>query len=354
VNEPATRSDNLLEYCLNCGSALEFDDKFCGICGQMTHNGKLPLLKMFKEFVSDQLNIDSKTLKTLKSLLIPGQLTIDYFEGKRKSQINPIRLFLVTAIIALASLQFYDLKLGNIDHLRRIWGSQNSMESLNAIDSLEKILIARQVAKADSIIIDLRNRLAIDSDSIDIKSTDEVTILSDFFEKDLTGPSKVSRKDFESLSPSEIVEKLEIRGLAAIYFRQKIKLLRNPSSLVDYILQNLAWIYLFYIPIIAIILKLLYIRQKRFYIEHLVFSLHMHTAFIIFMISAALLLRLMGDSAWSLILLFFGVYLFAGIKRFYTQGLFKTFVKFCLLQFSYPIIFTLFIIVAGVLSLLLF
>ncbi|MBK8506965.1 MAG: DUF3667 domain-containing protein [Saprospiraceae bacterium] len=348
------RSDNHLEFCLNCGRVLEPYDKFCGVCGQMTHNGKLPLLKMFKEFLSDQLNIDGKALITLKSLLVPGQLTIDYFEGKRKSQINPIRLFLVTAIVALASLQLYDLKLGNIDQLRRIWGSQNSMESLNAIDSLQKILIDRQVDDTDSIIKDLRNKLAIESDSIDIKSTEGVTILSDFFEKELTGTAKVSRKDFESLSPSEIVKKLEIGGLASIYFRQKIKLLKNPSSLADYVIQNLAWIYLFYIPIIAIILKILYIRRKRYYIEHLVFSLHMHTAFIIFMITAALLVRLIGDSAWSLILLFFAFYLFIGIKRFYSQGFFKTLVKFCILQFSYPIIFTAFVVVAGLLSLLFF
>ena len=147
------------------------------------------------------------------------------------------------------------------------------MESLTTIDTLQKILIDRQVSDADSIIKDLRTKLAIESDSINIKSTEGVTILSDFFEKKLVGAAKVSRKDFESLSPSEIVKKLEIHGLASIYFRQKIKLLKNPSSLADYIIQNLAWIYLFYIPIIAIILKLLYVRRKRYYIEHLVFSL---------------------------------------------------------------------------------
>src|SRR5207237_4265152 len=43
--------------------------------------------------------------------------------------------------------------------------------------------------------------------------------------------------------------------------------------------SNLSTMMLFCIPLFAFILKILYLRQKRFYIEHLVYALNIHAFF---------------------------------------------------------------------------
>ncbi|MCB0685459.1 MAG: DUF3667 domain-containing protein, partial [Saprospiraceae bacterium] len=271
-----------LKNCLNCGAPLEESDQYCGHCGQKTHDGKVPLLSMLHEFVSDQLNLDGKVLYTLKLLLTPGLLTTEYFAGKRKKQINPIRLFFFAMIVGLAVFQLSDSDL-DLNSLKEVWGSTNKVQSLMTIDTLQSILSEHKILEADSILSDLKDRLMIRTDSIDLKNQDSIIFLFDYFENQVGGPLRISREDFAEKTPAQIVQQLEIKGLASIYFKQKIKLIKNPNSLLEYILRNLAWIYLAYIPVIAIVLKLLYIRKHRFYMEHFVFSLHLHTAFIIFL-----------------------------------------------------------------------
>ncbi len=341
-----------LQYCLNCGQALEPADQYCSHCSQRAHNGKLPLFKMFREFLTNQINIDGQTILTFKSIFIPGKLTKDYFAGKRKSQVNPIRLFFVVIVLALASLQFYDLEFNGIEQIKKSFGSQNMVESLVTIDTLERVLLAREVSEPDSIIKDLVNRLQLETDSIDLKNSN--LTISDLLEKKVKKSLKVSRRDFENLSPSQIVTNLELTGISAIYFKQKIKLLKDPASLLNYIIRNLAWIFLCYIPVIALVLKLIYIRRNKFYIEHLVFSLHMHTAFILFLLLAVLFNNTIGGSIWLLIFSGFALYLFVGLKRFYQQRFLKTLIKFCILQLSYPVVFTLFIMFATMVSLIFF
>ena len=93
---------------------------------------------------------------------------------------------------------------------------------------------------------------------------------------------------------------------------------------------------LFCVPLFAFILKILYIRQKRFYIEHLVYALNIHAFFYI----AAILVVLIsiGLNSWIpgtpqvlltifLSLLVF-VQIFLSIRRVYRQSWFMTMFKF--------------------------
>ena len=93
---------------------------------------------------------------------------------------------------------------------------------------------------------------------------------------------------------------------------------------------------LFCIPLFAFVLKILYIRQKRFYIEHLVYALNIHAFFYIAVILVVLIS--IGLDRWIpgtpqvlltlfLCLLVF-VQIFLSIRRVYRQGWFMTTFKF--------------------------
>lgn len=85
--------------CLNCGR--ENDGDFCGQCGQKNlHAGDLSLRHVWHDIVHELVHVDGKILGTLGLLLKkPGQLTLDFLEGRRARHIHPLRLFLVIGAV---------------------------------------------------------------------------------------------------------------------------------------------------------------------------------------------------------------------------------------------------------------
>jgi len=88
------------------------------------------------------------------------------------------------------------------------------------------------------------------------------------------------------------------------------------------------------LPVAALQLKMLYWRRKKLYIEHLVFSLHVH-AFIF----SLLILTIILDYKlimW-LVILSSLLYLYIAMKQFYEQSYSKTATKMVLLLLSYGV-----------------
>jgi hypothetical protein len=109
------------------------------------------------------------------------------------------------------------------------------------------------------------------------------------------------------------------------------------------------------LPFFALMLKLIYIRSRRYYIEHLVFTLHIHS-FVFFLLLILLLIMNMYENgtvvAVCLGLLF--LYLLLSFRRVYRQGWFKTLTKMCILLIFYSIAISLFMIGTILISFLLF
>ena len=93
---------------------------------------------------------------------------------------------------------------------------------------------------------------------------------------------------------------------------------------------------LFCIPLFAFILKILYLRQKRFYIEHLVYSLNIHAFFylaviLVVLISIGLNRWIPGAPQVLLTLLLCAlvfVQIFLSIRQVYKQSWFMSLFKF--------------------------
>lgn len=101
-------------------------------------------------------------------------------------------------------------------------------------------------------------------------------------------------------------------------------------------------------PILALIQKLLYLFSKRYYVEHLILTLHNHAFLVLSMflsnlttalgnLNANLLGPIMGV-ADRLLGLWMLVYLFLSLKNFFGQGYGITAVKFVTMAFLYAIV----------------
>ncbi|MEK7727723.1 MAG: DUF3667 domain-containing protein [candidate division KSB1 bacterium] len=107
--------------------------------------------------------------------------------------------------------------------------------------------------------------------------------------------------------------------------------------------------FFFLIPLFAVALKGFYLRQRRYYVEHLIFSIHFHSYYLIFVVIGmpllmlvlgvfdlafgTILARTFGNDPYILVPLLLGmmVYLFLGLRRVQRQSFLVTSVKTLLL-----------------------
>jgi len=92
----------------------------------------------------------------------------------------------------------------------------------------------------------------------------------------------------------------------------------------------------FMLPILTLFLKLLYIRRKINYTEHLIFTFHVQTAFFILLLIFIVFNRTFKtDLGVPLFIVLFMVYLFIAMKKYYKQGFIKTAIKYVMLNSMY-------------------
>ena len=85
-------------FCVACQAPLS--GAFCAHCGEKVLTTHDYSLSHFAERTLEILtHFDFKIFSTLKTLITkPGQLTLDYLEGRRKSRVPPIQLFVLINI----------------------------------------------------------------------------------------------------------------------------------------------------------------------------------------------------------------------------------------------------------------
>jgi uncharacterized protein DUF3667 len=85
--------------CPNCGAVCH--ELYCARCGQKRiHEGDLSLRHAWHHVLHEVLHLDGRFFSTMKTLLgRPGQLTVDFTEGRRAQHMSPIGLFLALGTV---------------------------------------------------------------------------------------------------------------------------------------------------------------------------------------------------------------------------------------------------------------
>ncbi len=353
-------------YCPNCHYPLPHYGEFCSNCSQKYTDGRVPVWEMIRDFLESILNVDSKIFRTLGSLFIPGRLTIQYFKGRHKRYVPPLRLFFVMAVVHFAVLGyvgFDDLEQQVIESNERQWKRAHMAEFREQLDSARsKVESAYAGQPALSEALDSLERL-VGGDRADSIGVGYLTYVPD---------SNVFHSRQVNISVRDAVE-MPLDSFANSYsdgtffgklqLRQVAKFNRRGGNFTRFILGKLIWMVVLMMPALALLLKLLYIRRGQYYVEHLVFSFHYHAfAFLIF--SVVFLINqtsLNQRSQWldegfliGVAFLAVLIYLFIAMRRFYRQRWFKTFIKYSIVNFSYLFIFTVFLLLTLIASILLF
>lgn len=83
------------QRCLNCGAPLSSD--YCPACGQQAVDPHASTWHVVKEAVSDATDVDGRAVRTIRALVVPGRLTVEFLRGRRAPYLGPFKLFLLAA-----------------------------------------------------------------------------------------------------------------------------------------------------------------------------------------------------------------------------------------------------------------
>lgn len=99
VRHSAPPSADSSRLCANCGAPLS--GKYCSQCGQRHHDHPIHHFWHFvSEALEDLTHADSRLWRTLSALLFrPGFLTREFLDGRRARYLPPLRLYLVVSVI---------------------------------------------------------------------------------------------------------------------------------------------------------------------------------------------------------------------------------------------------------------
>ncbi len=297
-----------LTHCENCGTLLT--GHYCGNCGQPAIDYRRSFRHVITDVLDSFLNWDSKFLATFGHLLTrPWKLTNEFLAGHRVRYLNPLRLYLLVSILFFFIVNYAERRAEAGGHFKPVVmdeGNETPIEEL------------RDPKPGATPPID---RIQDDSDG-----TPRIQIGS------ASGRPKTT---FELWINQRLEERIGKHGDKATFFLRSL-------------MQNLPYMMLTCIPIFAFLLKILYFFRRIFYIDHLIYALHIHS----FAYSATLTIWGIGyvlsrclpglqSLAIAVLICTAAVQIFLSIRRVYRQNWFLSLFKFCLGGLVYVFVLSL-------------
>ncbi len=346
------------QRCRNCDTFLPENAKFCPACSQKNTDGRITFKELVSQFMSDLFNLDGRIFQTLKALSVPGKLTDDFFNGKQIRYYHPVRLFIFAGVIFIGvlSLTLTESEINTVDNL---WKNREKMFELkkayNYIDTTSQHISMELGDTISPIAFDtLRSRFA---SKFDLKKRDSFEISDGFSFGNTknTKAIKISLEDALKLPEDSLATKYGIKGLwDRQIFLQNLRVQKSASNFLFYLIKNILWMVFIMMPMLALVLKLLYLRKRYLYVEHLVFSFHVHIFFFLLLGSVIFLANLTNAEFFFWIIFLAPLYLLFAMKRFYKQRWWVTVIKFCLVYVFYLAVFTLSVFITAFVSIFLF
>lgn len=315
--------------CENCGTPL--DGEYCSACGQR-HEPHVHSIRHFAaEAVESISHADSRLWRTIGYLLTrPGYLTREFFAGRRARYLPPFRLYLVISVL-------FFLIVGIPEDLAQIGTSKPTAD-----DAAELKRIADELEKrsSNSLADDIRKQVAGELRKKAAATADASK------EAAPSGEAAIPTDHAITGGIVDFCRKFDATNAAGHADRQKIFEWCNrftaggARTFAHSLARNLPHAMFVFLPLLALFMKALYWRPKRYYVEHLLFLVHNHAFVFLAIILMSLVLRipfldpLAGWLGWGLFF-YIAWYIFRAMRNVYGQGRGLTFAKYMAIGCSY-------------------
>lgn len=379
-----------IHSCLNCEKSLPEKAKFCPHCGQKNNNGKIKMSELLRRFWTHFSHLDSKFIRAVWELMIPGRVTKIYFSGKQKRYPHPVQFFFIVMFFFLLlfnrSMGSKGLQFNNMgDNFSFNFKSKTKtdtsslepnelIETLNFNAKINKLNLAyRNLPKPqkDSISLPLIHQLVAKvfpremhllrkfkglQDSLQALGADSIQQQDSIRLNLMSYSHKFAVQDIFEYNTDELLAMQNVTNwFDKILFRQSIKSFKDPAGLVHHYIGSFAWTILALIAFMAAVLTLFYRNQKRYYVEHFVFLMHQHSASYLMITFALILSSFLHLGGWWFILfLWIDVFLLLGMHHYYEQSWKWTILKWMAYNMLYVMLFLFLFAIGLLVSLILF
>ncbi len=320
--------------CENCGAELQ--GHWCAHCGQPAIDYRRSFRHVIADLLDEFLNWDSKFFATIALLIFkPWRLTNEFLAGKRVRYANPLRLYLLASILfffavnyGTRGIKFEPGKIGPKDRAELEADLKNTDLPPEAREKLQALLQESSPSPAPS---------PVTSPSSPPPSAQTSQQKKEY--------GKIGERPFVAFDDAKSTTPFE-RWIEA---RAKEKMGEHGTKMglfISTLFSNLPYMMLCCIPLFAFVLKVLYVRRHIFYIDHLIYALHIHTFFytaVMLIVLATIGLNRFASgpiAGWMIAFLWIGfvTQIFLSIRYVYRQGWFISIFKFLFGGFVYLIV----------------
>ncbi len=347
--------------CANCTAPTI--GAYCTVCGQERDTHRRSVLGLIHAFVEDVISFDSRILRTLIALLVePGEMAIAFREGRTMRYVPALRLYFFVSLLFFLLLSATRLAIVQLEvvatPMKVSHDAKGNLYFTNpAYDPDDADL--RNVPKTIPLGKDANGKfmnrysfntrphffspIGIYHSRLTKDELDRLNHLTDGTTVDLRVDS--GKKLTEAQKKSVAARKKKADGWITKYVSGGIKrLAANPAALNEPLTTWIPRALFLLMPLYALLLAAFYWRQRKdyYFVDHLIFSLGIHTfLFIVLMVDAGLAQVMSGENIGLLTVLALALYLFIAMKRFYAQGWTITTVKYFFISFIYTCFFLL-------------
>jgi hypothetical protein len=284
------------EPCANCQAPLQ--GPFCSGCGQEARHSARSLRTLLHEVFESLTSLDGRVWRTLKALLFrPGLLTNEYLADRRARYLPPFRLYLVISVLFFAI------------------GSSIS-------DVKPPVLPQEPAARAEAATKLAERKQACDELNVSGFGGQRLRAV-------LVGTCHRAAAD-------------------------------NGYGLLTAFAETIPKTMFVFLPIVALVLLWLFGRSRRFYVEHLVFTLHLQSAlFVLFQVSIWLdsidggrwgKLEPIEDALYAAVVGYMFFYMYRALAVVYGESRPRTIVKLMGFLAGYGVLLALTLAGAAILS----
>jgi len=341
-----------LDVCTNCDTMLT--GQYCAQCGQRFGTRMISLWELIREASEFLTDLDSRLWRTLGLLLFrPGRLTLDYLRGRRARYIPPLKLF-----IGLSLLFFFLLALGPRLGIQGGPGISAQVDgdgdSADVVFSLGPGEDAEPPVESAADSADEPAASASETATTDKPDPepgqDLATEPDDATEGDSVSAEAEAEAHEDPCEDIEIEIGPEFSWLSGWLTEERLKATCNKvvadhgQSYGRALLDNIPMMMFFFMPVMALVVKLGYPLSRRYYVEHLLFLVHFH-AFFFLILSLNLLAEWLFEETrlpdWPsttlavITAIYVPVYLYRSMRLVYQQSPGVTLAKYALLSLAY-------------------
>jgi hypothetical protein len=345
--------------CANCHSSLS--GEYCAACGQR-HEPHIHTVAHFASEAFESIShADSRLWRTLWYLFArPGFLTKEFFAGRRVAYLPPFRLYLVLSIIF-----FVVIGIGGAD----ADPGTDVEKPRSAAEIAEMNALADQFAAGEIAPMsdEKREQLAQQLRAIAAESAAELEKKKAAGAFDANGPAPAAGAEAGAgaAEPDININLMTGEGVqdgiedfcdgfrkgtgktAEQTTKQKSVLSwcrkygdEGFGAVGETLAHNIPKAMFIFLPLLALCMKLIYWRPKRYYVEHLLFMVHNH-AFVFLVTASVMIIGLIpyvGDYSWPLYwaaFFYIAWYIYRAMRNVYGQGRWLTILKYLTMGYAY-------------------